>query len=126
MQYSAKRALRHLVFEDAAAIVVGLAGVYDERQAGCACGSDMCPKAALLGFAGAVLVEIIQTRLAERHDLGMTRQIDQLVRRNTVFFIGLMRMRADRAVDLRKSLRDRQQSVQAADPRRDSKNATDA
>src|SRR3979411_1864868 len=49
----------------------------------------------------------------------MLRQFDQFVRGNSVFFIGMMRMGADRAIDVRKSLRDRQQGAETPHPRRD-------
>ena len=116
MQHGAKRALGHFVFEDAAAILVGVAGVDDQRQAGGAGRRDMGAKAALLRLARAVLIEIIQPRLAQRHDLGMPGQLDQLAGGNAVFLVGLMRMGADRAIDVRKSLGDLQQRAEAASP----------
>src|ERR1035437_6412879 len=73
-----------------------------------------------------MLVEIIQPRLAKRHDPGVPRQLDQFVRGNPVFFIGVMRMRADRAINVRKSLGYRQQSAKTSDPRRDGDDAPDA
>ena len=116
MQHGAKRSLGHLIFEDAAAGLVGIAGMNDQRQAGRTRGGDVGAKAALLRFAGAVLVEIIQPRLAQRHDFGMPRQLDQFVRGNPVLFVGVMRMGADRAIDVRKSLRDRQAAHRDASP----------
>ena len=126
MQHGAKRSLGHFVFEDAAAILVGFAGMNDQRQAGRAGRRDMGAKAALLRFARAVLVEIIQPRLAERHDLGMPRQLDQFARGNAVFFVGVMRMGADRAIDVGKPLRDREQRAEPPHPRRDRDDAPDA
>ena len=81
MQHGAKRSLRHFVLEDAAAVLIGLAGVDDQRQAGGAGGGDMGAKAALLRFARAVLVEIVEPGFAQRHDLRMPGQLDQFVRR---------------------------------------------
>ena len=109
-----------------AAILVGLAGVDHQRQAGRARRRDMGAKAALLRLARAVLVEIIQPRLAERHDLRMLRQLDQFVRGNAVFLVGVMRMGADRAIDVRKSLGDREQPGKPPHPRRDRDDAADA
>jgi hypothetical protein len=71
MQHGLERSLGDLLFEDAAAVFVGLAGVNDQRQAGGAGGGNMRAKAALLRPAGAVLVEMIQPRFAERHHLRM-------------------------------------------------------
>ena len=72
-----------------------------------------------------VLVEIIQPRLAQGHDLGVPRQFDQFAGRDAVFFVGVMRMGADRAIDVRKSLRYRQQLGKTFDPRRDGDDAPD-
>ena len=126
MQHGAKRSLCHFIFEDAAAVVVGVAGMNDQRQAGGAGGGDVRAKAAFLRLGRAVLVEIIQPRLAQRHHLGMPRQLDQFVGRNSVFFIGVMRMGADRAIDVWKSLGDRQQPAEAPHPRRDGDDAPNA
>ena len=125
MQHRAKRSLRHLIFENPAAIIVGVAGMNDQRQAGRAGSRDMRPKTALLRLGRAVLVEIIQPRLPQRHDLRMSRQFDQFVRGNPVFLIGVMRMGSDRAIDVRKSLGDRKQSAQAPHPRRDGDDTLD-
>src|SRR5450631_3193010 len=86
----------------------------------------MRPKAALLRLSRAVLVEIIQTRLAERHDPGMPGQCDQFVGGNSVFFIGMMRMGADRAIDDWKPLGDFKQSAKPSHPRRDGDDTSNA
>ncbi len=126
MQHRAERSLGHFVFEDAAAILVGVAGMDHQRQAGRARGGDMGAKAALLRFARAVLVEIIQPRLAQRHDLRMPGQLDQFVGGNAVFLVGVMRMGADRAIDVRKSLGDGEQPAEPLHPGRDGDDAADA
>ena len=54
MQHRAKRSLGHFVFENAAATLVGLAGMNDQRQAGRARRGDVGAKAALLRFRRAV------------------------------------------------------------------------
>ena len=66
MQDGAKRPLGRLVFEDAAAILIRVAGMDDERQAGCAAGCNMGAKAARLGLRGAVVVEVVEPGFAER------------------------------------------------------------
>ena len=86
----------------------------------------MGTKPALLRLRRAVLVEIIQPRLAQRDDLGMFCQLDQFVRRNAVFFVGMMRMGADRAIDVRESLGDGEQPVEPPHPGRDGDDAADA
>ena len=126
MQHGAKRSFAHLIFEDAAAVVVGVAGVNDQRQAGRAGGGDVRAKAALLGLGRAVLVEIIQPRLAQGHDLGMPRQPDQFVGGHSVFLIGVVRMGADRAIDVWKPLGDRKELTEAPHPSRDGDDAPDS
>src|ERR1700754_33404 len=76
----------------------------------------MRAKPAFLRLARAVLGEIIQPRLAQRHYFRMFCQFDQFVGGNAVFLIGMMRMGADRAIDVRKTRRDRQQLVEALHP----------
>ena len=108
-----------LLLEDAAAILIGFTGMNDQRQTGCTRGSDMRAKPSFLRFAGAVLVEVIQPRLPERHDLRMAGQFDQFVGGNSVFFIRVVRMRTDRAIDVRKSPGDLQKRAEASHPRGD-------
>ena len=125
MQHRAKRSLGDLVFEDAAAIVIGLAGMDHQRQSRRPRRGDMRAKAALLRLARAVLIKIIQPRLAQRHDLRMLGQFDQLAGRNAVFLIGLVRMGADRAIDVGKPLGDGQQPAEPLHPGRDGDDAAD-
>ena len=77
MQHGLERSFGNLVFEDAAAILVRLAGVDDQRQTSGAGSRDMGAKAARLCFARAVLIEVIQPRLAQRDDFRMLCQFDQ-------------------------------------------------
>src|SRR5882757_5011859 len=56
----------------------------------------------------------------------MIRQLDQFVRGNPGFLVGVMRMGADRAIDVWKSLRDCQQPANAPHPRRDGHDAPNA
>ena len=85
----------------------------------------MRAKTALLRFAGAMLIEIIEPRLAQRDDFRMLRQLDQFARGNAVFLIGLMRMGADRAIDVGKPLGYGEQPVEPLDPGRDRDDAAD-
>src|SRR4029079_15064151 len=98
------RSFGDLFLEDAAAVVVGLAGMDHQRQSRRPRRGDMRAKAAFLGFARAVLVEIIEPRLPQRHGLRMPGQFDQLAGGNAIFLIGMMRMGAYRAIDVWKSL----------------------
>src|SRR5271155_5036623 len=106
MQHGTKWSLRDLLLEDTAAIVVGVAGVDDERQAGYAGGRDMRAETARPRFRRAVVVEIVEPRLPQRYDLRMLGKLDQFGRRNPVLLVGVVRMGADRAIDVWKALGD--------------------
>src|SRR6266702_567213 len=126
MQHGAKRSLCRFLLQDAAAILVGLAGVDHQRQAGGTSRGNVGTKAPRLRLRRAVVVEIIEPGFTERDDLGMLRQRDQLVRRDAVLLIRVMRMGADRAIDVIIALSDREQVVQPPYPRRDRHHAADA
>ena len=126
MQHRAKRSLGHFVFQDAFAILVRFTGVNDERKTGGACRRNMGAEAALLRLARPVLVEIIEPGFAKRDDFGMLGQRDQFFGRNPVFLVGLVRMGADRAIDFRIFLRDREQCIEPLHPRRDRDDTPDA
>jgi hypothetical protein len=53
------------------------------------------------------------------------RQLDQLARCNAVFFISVMRMSADRAIDGGKPLGDGEQPAETFDPGRDRDDTAD-
>ena len=53
-------------------------------------------------------------------------QLDQFAGRNAVFLVGVMRMGADRAIDVRKALGDGKQPGKPLHPRRDGDDAADA
>src|SRR6185312_7063895 len=72
-----------------------------------------------------MFIEIVQPRLAQRNDLRMPGQLDQLAGGNAVFLICLMRMGADRAIDVRKSFCDGEQPAEPLDAGRDRDNADD-
>ena len=56
----------------------------------------------------------------------MFGQLDQLVRRDTVFLIGVVGMGTDGTIDVRKPLGDRKQRAKPPHPRRDGDDAPDA
>jgi hypothetical protein len=86
----------------------------------------MGAKAPLLRLRRTILVEIVEPRLPERNDLRMPCQVDQLLRRDAVLLVRVMRMRADRAVDARKARRDVEQPVEPAHAGRDRDDADNA
>ena len=114
VQHRAEWPLRHLLVENASAVFIGVAGVDHQRQPGGARRRDVGAEASLLRRARAVLVEVVETRLAQRHHLGMACQRDQFLRRDAVLLVGLMRMSADRAINLGIARGDRQQRIEAA------------
>src|SRR6266404_5133425 len=73
-----------------------------------------------------MLVEIIKPRLAQGYDLWMLGKFHQFARDNAVFLVGLMRMGADRAIDVRKSLGDPKQRAELLHTRRDRDDAPNA
>ena len=68
---------------------------------------------------------IVEAGFADRHHLGMLRVGDQFIRRDVELFVGVMRMRADRAPDLRIRLGDCRDFVEAVNARRDRHHAVD-
>ena len=126
MQHRVKRSLGDFVHQDALAIVVRFTGVNDERKTGGACGRNMSPEAALLRLARPMLVEIIEAGFAKRDDFGMLGQRDQFFGWNPVFLVGLVRMGADRAIDLRIFFRDSEKRIEASHPCRDRDDTPDA
>jgi hypothetical protein len=56
----------------------------------------------------------------------MLRQRDQFVGWYPVFFVGVMRMGADRAIDVWKSFRDLEQRAKPSDPRRNGDDPSNA
>ena len=87
---------------------------------------DMRAKAALLRLARRVVVVVIEAGFAQRHDFRVPRQRDEIGRRHVEFFMGVMRVRADRAKHVRKALGDGEQVRLALDARGNRHHALDA
>ena len=79
-----------------------------------------------LRVARRLVVVVVEPRLADRHDLRMRRQPDQLVGRDVKLLGGVVRMRADRAIDLVMRLGDLKHAGKALHARRDRHHAADA
>lgn len=79
----------------------------DERQVGAACGFDVSFQTGeLVGFR-AVAVMKVQTRFADADDPWMLGELNQFIGRDVRTVLGVMRVRADRAPDIVKTLGDR-------------------
>ena len=98
----------------------------DERQPGLACSRDVIAEAALLRITRAVIVVIIEARLADRDDLRMARARDDGRRVELKLFVRVVWMRADRAVHIGEALGDREDVRVLLDAGRDRDHARHA
>ena len=69
---------------------------------------------------------VVEPNFAKRDDVRMPRAGDQVGRRNVQFLVRIMRVCADRAIDIGKALGDRQHAGMAVDARRDRDHARNA
>ncbi len=119
-------ALGVLVLEDGERVVVGIARVDLERQPGAARRLDVAPEAFRLRLGRAVLVVVVEPRLADGHHLRVLAEADDLVGRDAALLVGVVGVRADRAVDVVVRVGDVEQDGQLADARRDGHHDADA
>ena len=126
MQHGREGALPAFFLQNARHVVIGLARMDHQRQAGLARRRDMGAKALFLRVARAVVVVIVEPGLADRHHFRMPRDAGELIAADVELFMGVVRMRADRAKNIGKALGDRQHLRVAAHPRRDRHHAADA
>ena len=108
MQHGREGPLPAFLLEDARRVVVGLTRMDHQRQPGHARRRDMGAEAFGLRHAWRVVVVIVESRLADCHDLWMLRACDQVVSRDVELLVRVMRMGADRAGHIGKPLRDGQ------------------
>ncbi len=126
MQHRAERPLRHLLFENPARVLIGIAAVNDERQSGNARRLDMQAEAVLLVGNGTFLVEIIEPRLTDRHHLGVRGAFDDLLQPNVALLRRIMRMRADRTAHIGKAFCNRLNPRELTHARRDGQHRANA
>ena len=126
MQHEGKGAARRLLLEDAGNVVVGVAGMDHERQAGLSRRVDVGAEAALLILARAVVVVIVEPGLADRHHLRMARKFHDFFQRDVPLFRRMVRMGADRAVHIAMRLDDLEQIGESPHPCRDGEHEPDA
>src|SRR6266545_1052605 len=87
-------------------VLVGLARMNDERQAGCARDGDVIAEALFLRRVRASLIVIIEPGFSDCDHFGMARSVDQFVEGDVELLVRVMRMRAERAVDVGKAIGD--------------------
>ena len=92
--------------QDLGGIVLGVAGVDDERQAGLARGLDMRLEALALRRAVGLVVIIIEPALADGDHARMVGALDQRGGAKVGMGVGLVRMDADAGPDIVMALGD--------------------
>src|SRR6185437_4485905 len=126
MQHGREGALPVFLLQNARHVGVALAGMDHQRQPARARRCNVRAQALFLRVARAVVIMVIEPGLADRHHLGMARALQEIVRADVEFFVRVLRMRPDRAIDFRETVRDRHQLVMAMDPRGNRDDAADA
>ena len=101
MNQRRERPLPHFVGQDSSGVLLRIAGVDDQRQAGFARHCDMGAKKGLLGRAFGVLIVVIETGLADSDDFRMHGRRNQRRLAKIGVGIRLMRMNADTGPDVR-------------------------
>ena len=99
MQQGGERAPRLLVLEDGDHVVVGVARVDDQRQAGPARRVDVTAEHRRLIGSGRAVIEIVEPGFADGDALGMGGKADEIVGGDVYLLGGLVRMRADGTED---------------------------
>src|SRR5690242_3679655 len=112
MEQRPEGALRHFLLQYRGGVGFRLAAMDDERQARLARSLYVDAKAPGLLIARAVIIVIIETGLADAHDLRMLRQPHQLFGRDIGLLGGIVRMGADGAEDVGVALRDGENLVE--------------
>jgi hypothetical protein len=95
-----ERPLGHLLFQDGHRVVVGVAGVDDQRQPGLPRGVDVRPEARRLPAARRQIIEMVEAALADGDNPRMPRQLQERGRIVETLLAGLVRVDAHRADDL--------------------------
>jgi len=125
MQDGGKGALPHFLFQNARGIVVRLTRMDDKRQPSFARSRDVSAKSAFLRFARRIVVVVVKAGFADRHDFRGAAAAYELVRSYIQFFMCVMRMRSDRAINVWKALGQRKQCGLPADACGDRDHALD-
>ena len=97
----------------------------DQRQAGFPCCRDMGSETGLLQVARAVVVEIIESGFADADHLRVLRPRYQVFDGHDRFFLGLVRVNADRTPDIVVCLGDRAYFIEPGHPCADGDHGAD-
>ena len=100
-------------------IVIGVAGMDDERQPGLARRRDMADEALALHITRGVVVVVVEPGLADGDHLRLRGDGDEIGGRHVGFLGGVVGMRADRTVDAVVAIGQRLQRRKSPDPGRD-------
>ena len=98
----------------------------DQRQPGDARGGDVAAEPGRLRLARRVVIVVVEPGFADRHDLRVAGDADELVDRDVGLLGGVVRVGADRAIDLGVAVDDRLQAIEAPDPGRYADDRADA
>jgi hypothetical protein len=126
VQDGGERALPRLLAQDRDHVLVGVAGMDDERQPACARGRDVRAEDAPLHVPRAVVVEVVEPGLADADAPRMARQRGDVGCRNARLLGCMVRMRADREEQLPMRLGELSVALEACDMGRDRDHAADA
>src|SRR5665213_3738572 len=100
MEHERKSPTRRFVFEDARNVLIGVARMDHQRQAGFARSGDVPPETGSLRRVVALIV-IVEADLPDGDAAWVRTQPHELGSRDFRLFMRVVRMRADRAPDLR-------------------------
>jgi hypothetical protein len=89
----------------------------DKRKAGFSRRADMRAESPLLRLARRIVIMIIEPGFADCHDFFTAAADHKFGQADVRFFVGVMRMRADRAINVGKALRYRKQRRLTANAR---------
>src|SRR3954471_1650957 len=125
VQHGRESAFSGFLLEDPRHVLIGVTRMNDERQSGGARGGDVVAEAPLLRLTWAQIVVVIEPSLSDRNHLGMARAHDQVVHRDVELLMRMVRMGADRAIDIGKAFGDGEHLAVSPHARRNRHHAPD-
>ena len=126
MQHGREGALPHFLFQNFRHVGVAVARMDDQRQPGFAGRGNVLAEACGLGVARAGVVVVVEAGLADGDDFRVFRHFNQRLGVNLRLLRRVMRMGADGAEHVGKTLGNGQNLCELAHPSRDGDHAADA